>query len=122
MTRIKVARGNKDVLRYLCLHFSIDRNLVRIKTDSDHRPREVRYREKAPLWRSMRHHPLDVVQAHKNAGHTFAQCGTEINKLLSEGATYPWKLLARLDPDKFYSDLMESFFGAIVTDLEGNPS
>ncbi|RYN63532.1 hypothetical protein AA0119_g12845 [Alternaria tenuissima] len=92
----------------------MDRNLVRIEMGSNHRSREVRYREKVPLWQSMRHHSLDVVQAHKNASHTFEQCGAEIQNLLSEGATYLWKLLARLDPEKFYSDLVESFFGAIL--------
>ncbi|CAN9259415.1 unnamed protein product [Alternaria alternata] len=122
MTRIKAALGNNNVLGYLCLHFSMDRNLVRIKTGPDHRPHEVRYCEKVPLWQFMRHHSPDVVHAHKNAGHTFEQCGAEIHKILSEGATYPWELLARLDPDNFYSDLVESVFGAVFNDSQGDLS
>jgi dsRNA-specific ribonuclease len=70
----------------------------------------------------MRHHSPEVVQAHKNAGHTFEQCGAEIQKILSEGATYPWKLLARLGLDKFYSDLVESVFGAVFNDSQGDLS
>ena len=122
MTRIKAALGNKNILGYLCLHFSMDRDLVRIETGPDHRPHEVRYCEKVPLWQFMRHHSPEVVQAHKNAGHTFEQCGAEIQKILSEGATYPWKLLARLGLDKFYSDLVESVFGAVFNDSQGDLS
>lgn len=122
MTRIKAVLGNKNILGYLCLHFSMDRDLVRIETGPDHRPHEVRYCEKVPLWQFMRHHSPEVVQAHKNAGHTFEQCGDEIQKILSEGATYPWKLLARLGLDKFYSDLVESVFGAVFNDSQGDLS
>ncbi|KAL5424806.1 hypothetical protein PMIN05_012114 [Paraphaeosphaeria minitans] len=122
LTRIKAALVNNNLLGYLCHHFSMDRNLVRIETELTHGLREVRYCEKVPLWQFMRHHSLDLVQAHKNVGHTFEQYGTDIRKNLSEGTPYPWKLLARLDPDKFYSDLVESIFSAIFTDSRGDLS
>jgi len=120
MTRIKAALVNKNLLGYLRLLFSMDGNLVRIETGPTDRLHEVRYCEKVPLWQFMRHHSLDVVQAHKNVGQPFEQNSAEIHKTLSQGAAYPWNLLARLDPDKFYSDLVESIFGAIFIDSRGD--
>lgn len=46
--------------------------------------------------------------------------GAEIHASLSEGAAYPWRLLAHLDLDKFYSDIIESIFGAIFIDSRGD--
>jgi len=122
MTRIKAALANKNLLGFLCLSYSMDRDLVRIETAPTHHLQEVRYYERVPLWRFMRHHSLDVVQAHENVVNSYDQYGAEIHRNLNEGIAYPWKLLARLDLDKFYSDIVEGIFDAIFIDSRGNLS
>lgn len=70
----------------------------------------------------MRHHSLEVAQAQERVVQSHSLYGAEIQAYLSEGTAYPWRLLARLDIDKFYSDLVESIFGAIFLDSGGDLS
>lgn len=122
MTRIKAALANSNLLGYVCLRFSMDRNKVGIKETSRHRFTEERGSERVPLWKFMRHHSPDVVRAHRHTGEVYDQYGAEIDGCLCEGAVYPWRLLSRLDLPKFYSDIVESIFGAIFVDSRGDLS
>jgi dsRNA-specific ribonuclease len=53
---------------------------------------------------------------------SYSLYGDEIHTCLTEGAAYPWRLLARLDLDKFHSDIVESVFGAMFIDSGGHLS
>ena len=46
----------------------------------------------------------------------------DIRSALATGPIYPWVLLARLNPDKFFSDVIESVIGAIFIDSRGDLS
>jgi dsRNA-specific ribonuclease len=122
MTRIKAALANRNLLGYLCLRFGMDRSLVRVETGPAYNLQQVRYHERVSLWRFMRHHSLEVAQAQERVVQGYSLYGAEIHASLSEGAAYPWRLLARLDLDKFYSDIIESIFGAIFIDSRGDLS
>jgi dsRNA-specific ribonuclease len=122
MTRIKGALANSGLLGFLCLSFSKDRIDVRIEESGDCKFTEVRSVEKVPLWKFMRHHSVDVVQAQVDCSERYRKYGAEIQSCLSKGECYPWVLLARLNPEKFYSDMIESIIGAIFVDSQGDLS
>jgi len=44
----------------------------------------------------------------------------DFDELLREGKTHPWLQLTRLNPDKFFSDMIESIIGAIFVDSGGD--
>lgn len=122
MTRIKAALANRNLLGYLCLRCGLDRNLVRVETGLAHNLQQVRYRERVSLWQFMRHHSPEVAQAQERVAQGHSLYGAEIQAYLSEGTAYPWRLLARLDLDKFYSDIVESILGAMFIDSGGDLS
>ncbi|KAF3032326.1 Dicer-like protein 2 [Didymella heteroderae] len=122
MTRIKAALANRNLLGYLCLRCGMDRTLIRVETGPAYNLQEVRYHERVSLWRFMRHHSLEVAHAQERVVQSYSLYGDEIHTCLTEGAAYPWRLLARLDLDKFHSDIVESIFGAMFIDSGGHLS
>jgi dsRNA-specific ribonuclease len=69
-----------------------------------------------PIWKFMRHSSPEMGRVMKETEDRFESLRDEINAVKAEGAHYPWTLLARLHPKKFYSDLFEAILGAIWVD------
>jgi dsRNA-specific ribonuclease len=57
---------------------------------------------------------LGAVQVRTAKRH--AELREEINEAIQLGTHYPWALLAKLQAQKFYSDLVESLLGAVWID------
>jgi dsRNA-specific ribonuclease len=68
------------------------------------------------LWRFMCHGLPDIgnKQCEVERRHAMLRC--DINHALEKGKEYPWHLLARVNANKFYSDLVESILGAVWVD------
>jgi dsRNA-specific ribonuclease len=51
---------------------------------------------------------------------SYKKLGGGLHKSLLEESIYPWELLAKLSPEKFFSDLIKSILGAIFADAKGD--
>lgn len=71
------------------------------------------------IWQFMRHTSPQVTRAQMACVDRYRELCTPIKDSLWCGAKYPWALLARLEADKFFSDLIESLVGAIYIDSHG---
>ncbi|KXX79980.1 Dicer-like protein 2 [Madurella mycetomatis] len=69
-----------------------------------------------PLWSFMRHGSADMGTIQQATKRRHAAMREEILEALWHGGAYPWALFARLQAQKFYSDLFESLLGAVWVD------
>lgn len=79
-------------------------------------PRLVRSEVSLPLWSFMRHASADMGVVQRATAQRHAAMRARILEALWEGDRYPWALLARLQANKFYSDVFESVLGAVWVD------
>lgn len=119
---IRTALVNGNFLGYLCLQLStalprIDPVVVDSKNISTS---ETSY--SLFLWQAMRHGSPVIAQQQKLCLERLANLDSTIQELLALGAHYPWTALARLEPPKFMSDIVESLIGAIFIDTYGSSS
>jgi len=119
MTQIKIALANAPLLGFLCLDFGVKREIVHIEEKYEGHFTKTRDMEQLQLWKFMRHHSQTVSQAQKETNKRYEQYRGEIQSCLNNGGSYPWIPLARLNPNKFYSDMVESIIGAIFVDSRG---
>lgn len=119
MTRVKAALVNADFLAFLCLEFSITYDIVNIQQKKSREFYEVHADDHTELWRFMRHHSQEIMAAQQACRRRHESLRQEIQNSLKRGTSYPWDLLAQLNADKFFSDLIESVIGAIFVDSGG---
>jgi dsRNA-specific ribonuclease len=129
MTSIKAALVNANFLGYLCLDLHAPRAepaVVGAKRARDGTIL-VRYAEPAAgggagrdpataLWGQLRHSSPALPDALRTCLARHAALRDEIAAALAAGPRHPWRALARLQPDKFLSDAVESVAGAIFVD------
>lgn len=73
------------------------------------------------IWHFMRHsHSADIAAVQSRCQARFLEFGPAISQALIEGNSHPWTLLTALEPDKFFSDLIESILAAIFIDSAGS--
>ncbi|KAF2669714.1 hypothetical protein BT63DRAFT_267528 [Microthyrium microscopicum] len=122
MTWIKAALVNEGFLGFLCLDYGVESKRV------------VRIDEKAPgtfvkrvtnnslsIWALMRHSTDRNITASQAACKArYEEYRDIIHEALTTGKSYPWLAIARLNLDKFYSDMIESIIGAIFIDSNGD--
>lgn len=120
MTRIKSAMVNSHLLGFFCLELSIDEDMVNVEQSSLGVFKTSTVREQLHLWKFMRHHSQEVTMAQRRSVALYSQLQGEIRSSLATSLSYPWTLLARLNPPKFFSDIIESITGAIFTDSRGD--
>jgi dsRNA-specific ribonuclease len=70
----------------------------------------------APLWYYMRYHSMELSREREATRERHAELRKSIIEAIHSGTQYPWALLARLHPPKFFSDLYEALVGAIWVD------
>jgi dsRNA-specific ribonuclease len=122
MTRLKATITNAHFLGFICMTFNTKRDVtVRIAEKQPNVFKPERGIDKVQLWRYMRHHSQDIMEAQKTCNKRHEAYSWQIKSCL-DGDIYPWALLAQLHPDKFYSDIIESIIGAIFVDSDGNLS
>ena len=124
MHLLRTVLVNADFLAFICMEWVTEReqsDLVEVSiADANGKIvsefREVSTKISIPLWRFMRHMSpklgaVQVATAKRHAG-----LRDEINHAIQHGTHYPWAFLAKLQAQKFYSDLVESLLGAVWID------
>jgi dsRNA-specific ribonuclease len=119
MSQIKAALVNADLLAFLCLEVSMMQDAVHIQQKGERTFCEVHEEEKIELWKYMRRHGREITEAQQACVKRHQQLRREIELCLKYDRLYPWALLAQLDAEKFFSDIIESVFGAIFVDTRG---
>lgn len=119
---IRAALVNANFLGFLCLTLSTSisrfeahgNKLLNISTTDSSRP--------LYLWQLMRHASPPVLLAQQDCLARYETVHTAISSSLIHGNHYPWSALARLEPPKFFSDLVEAILAAIYIDSHGSLS
>jgi len=119
MTNIKAVLVNADILGFLCLEFSHSREVRSVQERPTGVFREMIGVEQIQLWKFIRHHSQDIANAQKRCLARYGKMNREIRHLLDTDCSYPWVRFARLNLEKFYSDVIESILGAIFVDQKG---
>nr|CAB91758.2 related to RNA helicase/RNAseIII CAF [Neurospora crassa] len=76
----------------------------------------VSNKEDWPFWRFMRHNSPQVGATQTATIERYLTLRDEIRDAIWKHNTLPWALLARMGPQKFYSDIVESLIGAVWVD------
>ena len=119
MSQIKAAIVNANLLAFLCLEVSLTQDAVHIQQEGERTFYEVHEEEKIELWKFMRRHGREITEAQQACVKRHQQLRRDIERCLKYDRLYPWALLAQLDAEKFFSDIIESVFGAIFVDTGG---
>ncbi|KAL6915716.1 hypothetical protein FSHL1_007166 [Fusarium sambucinum] len=108
---IKTAMANAEFLAFTNMQYVLLRPDIEFE-DGEPVSTEV----SLPIWKFMRHSSQEMGRIMKETQARFESLQDEINEVRMNGTHYPWTLLARLHPKKFYSDLIEAVLGAIWVD------
>lgn len=120
MTLVKSALVNRHFLGFLCLEHRIEEEVFSIKEQPCGRFTKLADTYQIQLWSLMRHSSTEITKAQRACMERYIHLSPEIKHALSEGKTYPWFQLTRLNTDKFFSDMIESLIGAIFVDSGGS--
>jgi dsRNA-specific ribonuclease len=120
---LRTALVNADFLAFICMDWHIEQEICNLRSsssdgsDSDSTGfDEITTRVKVPLWRFMRHMSPAMGSVQAATLKRFAELQSEIKTAIDSGSQYPWALLAKLQAQKFYSDIIESLLGAVWID------
>ncbi|KAF4451396.1 hypothetical protein F53441_5662 [Fusarium austroafricanum] len=109
---IKTAMVNGEFLSFINMEHGLRKIDIEIKPGGDLKPKET----SLPLWKFMRYSSSEMSKVIQETEVKFEELRGEIATAIREGTHYPWALLARLHPKKFYSDLFEALIGAVWID------
>jgi dsRNA-specific ribonuclease len=121
MHLLRTALVNADYLAFLCMEWAVEQertDIVEVErmTDADTGLLKQDTMVSLSLWRFMRHHAPQVGIVQVTTAKRHAELRYEINAAIASGHSYPWALLAKLQAQKFYSDVVESLLGAVWID------
>lgn len=126
MHLLRTALVNGDFLGLLTMEWSTTQELheeapaVEPSSPTDGRKKRVAVIETStaelPLWSFMRFASAELGVAQAATRRRHAALRDEISEAMRSGPNYPWALLARLQPQKFFSDVFESLIGAVWVD------
>ncbi|KAF4948363.1 hypothetical protein FGADI_9675 [Fusarium gaditjirri] len=109
---IKTAIVNGEFLSVVNLVNSIQRKDLEVRPDGE----LVTKTTALPLWKFMRFNSSEMANVMLETEEKFESMRQELVKVLWSDGHYPWALLARLRPPKFYSDMVEALLGAVWVD------
>jgi dsRNA-specific ribonuclease len=116
MTEIRAAVVNSNMLGYVCMTHSVPRKVFGIETVSLKQFRKVQRDETMPLWKYMRYESKDLSEALDACNARYRGLCGRLQQQMEDSHSYPWVELAELQPEAFYSDLVQSVIGAIYVD------
>lgn len=120
MHTMRTALVNAGFLAYLCMDHSIAEFRAEVAEDKATKIfHTVTSNVALHIWQFMRHTSSQVTRAQMACIDRYRDLCASIKNSLWCGTHYPWALLARLEADKFFSDLIESLVGAIYIDSHG---
>ncbi len=117
---IRTALVNGHFLGYLCMRLST--LLTRTETKPTGPKTFETFISETPfaLWQVMRHSNTAISVDQRACLARFNDLNDDIAAALDQGLHYPWTLLARLEPPKLFSDMVESIVAAIWIDSHGS--
>ncbi|MCJ1304816.1 hypothetical protein MMC08_007629 [Hypocenomyce scalaris] len=117
MHTIRTALVNANYLAFLSMsHRIAESKSDIIEDDSTGTFHAVETQVPLHLWQFMRTSSAEVRRAQRACVIRFEALREPIKDALCHGDKYPWALLARLEADKYFSDLIESLSGAVYVD------
>lgn len=119
----KSASVNEYFLGFLCLHTSTTVEDYEKEAHIDQKTGEVTFSHKNkhfPLFKFMRNHNHEVAKAQQTAYQNYLHLKEDILNQLYYGRDFPWTLLACINAEKFFSDIIEAILGAIFIDSNGS--
>lgn len=123
MHLLKTALVNADFLAFRAMEWSVAvaRNEMSAAAAEEEDPGSSsvtveRGAARLPLWSFMRFSSGDLALAQRAAAARHAALREGIEAAMRAGDRYPWALLARLQAQKYYSDVFESLLGAVYVD------
>lgn len=119
----KSASVNEYFLGFLCLHTSVTVEAGEKEALIDQQTGEFTISHKdqhSPLFKFMRHHNHEVAKAQQTAYQNYLRLKQDILNQLYHGRNFPWTLLASINAEKFFSDIIEAILGAIFIDSSGS--
>jgi len=122
MHLLRTVLVNADFLAFICMEWSLCNETTDLITPADTQvpiTKNVKTTQ-LPLWRFMRHSSPALGFIEAATLRRFTELRWEIKETIENGTHYPWALLARLQAQKFYSDLVESLLGAVWIDSSGS--
>ena len=117
---IRSALVNADYLGYLCLRHSIELSYLDPVMDDPKNITTVESIRPYYLWQILRHASRTIRTAQEACLERLHSLENQIAKALMQNNSHPWTLLARLEPPKPFSDIIESLLGAIYIDSRGS--
>jgi dsRNA-specific ribonuclease len=120
MTVIRASLANSWLLGFLCLEATMPKEIFDIRRGSNGASVPQEKQTETALWQFMRQGISEIAVTQGATADLHQKLRSQINTALAESATFPWDLLAQLNPGKFYSDLIESVLGAIFVDSQGD--
>ena len=117
---IRAALVNANFLGFLCLTLSISVSHFEALCNDSQEISTIHSPRLFYLWQSMRFASPSVSRAQQDCLARLETTHTHISDSLAHGDCYPWTVLARLEPPKFFSDMVESILGAIWVDTHGS--
>ncbi|KAF5596891.1 Dicer 2 [Fusarium pseudocircinatum] len=116
---IKTAIVNGEFLSFVNLVNSVQREDLEVNREGQ----LIAKTTALPLWKFMRFNSSEMANAMVKTGERFESMRQQLVTALwgdghepSGDGPYPWVLLARLQPPKFYSDMFEAILGAVWVD------
>jgi dsRNA-specific ribonuclease len=109
----RAALVNGYFLGFLVMEWCVKQQRMDVVDDSN--SLEVT-EESLPLWHFMRYSSGEMAAVQRETQGRHAELRGQILEAMEHGANYPWALLARLQAQKFYSDIFESLLGAVWVD------
>ena len=117
---IRTALVNGNFLGYLCMLLSTSVARTETKATGPKTFETFTSETTFALWQVMRHSNTAISIDQRACLSRFNELKDDIATALREGQYYPWMLLARLEPPKLFSDMIESIVAAIWIDSHGS--
>ncbi|KAI9750626.1 MAG: hypothetical protein M1835_001365 [Candelina submexicana] len=119
---LRAALVNAEFLAFLAMEWGMEEERGDVIEDSEQKGsfKEITGTVKVPFWSFMRHSSQIIAKKQKDCLERYNVVGSEIKEELLKGGKYPWAKLARLQADKFFSDIVESLLGAVYLDSKGD--
>ncbi|MCJ1274748.1 Dicer-like protein 2 [Puttea exsequens] len=117
---VRAALVNRHYLGLCCLTACTHITRVDPVTDDPENITTIESSVPIHLWQAMRHTSPAVSDAQQACLARFKTVQARIVDAIDGGNAYPWTLLNRLEPPKFFSDIVESLLGAIYIDSHGS--
>jgi dsRNA-specific ribonuclease len=113
----KTALVNTNYLGFIALEWNTTQKRMDLKENkTTGKLEEVQSQFSLPLWRFMRHGLSKVDNKQSEVERRHASLRLQILCAIESGNHYPWSLMAGINANKFYSDIVESLLGAVWVD------